>query len=365
MTSCDKPNFFSLESLLLITSSCYNIALNIRQSFYNAGIIASRTLSCKVISIGNITVGGTGKTPMTIYVVRLLQQLGYKVAVVSRGYKGSEENRGSIVSDGSKIFLGPDASGDEPFMMANMLKNVPVAVGQKRFDMGKKILKLYKPDVLVLDDAFQHRQLNRDMDLVLLDYSCPFGNKHLVPRGVLREPVSSLSRADAVIITRSNQKTNGYKSLFCRKAEKKLQPCPVFYSCHNPYVFQAVKKNSYSDQKKNTKSYDFTFLKGQKVVAFSGIACNGSFRQTVAEIGCIITEFLEFSDHYFYLEKDFNKISRISKKSDAKYLLTTQKDYMRIYNKVKWPVDLVVIGVEISFGKDEPGFISFIKNYLD
>ncbi len=204
MTDEGKSRLLSFESFLFVISLLYGGVVKLREFFYKKKMLKSERLPCKVISVGNVTVGGTGKTPMTIYVAELLNRLGYKVAILSRGYKGGAEKTGGIVSDGRTIFMEPDMSGDEPFMLAAKLKNTPVIVGKNRFEAGMLAIKKFKPDIIVLDDAFQHLKLVRDINLVLSDCRRPFGNTHMLPRGTLREPLSALLRGDAFILTRSD-----------------------------------------------------------------------------------------------------------------------------------------------------------------
>ncbi len=360
-----KSRFFSLESFLFIVSLSYGGAVKLRESCYRKGIIKSKKLPCKVISIGNITVGGTGKTPMTIHVAELVNQLGYSVAIISRGYKGGAEKTGGIVSNGQSILMGADSAGDEPFMMASKLKNSPVVVGRNRFETGLLAVKKFNPDVIVLDDAFQHLKLERDIDIVLLDNRHPFGNTHLLPRGILREPVSSLLRGDVFVFTRSDSVSDSVKATSLAKLKGFRRGRPVFYSSHVPYLYKVKKgKNVPSMISQSSYSCDFEFLKGRKVVAFSGIAINNDFRRTVEGLKCYVTDFLEFPDHHLYSDDDFYKILRSVRDANTDFILTTEKDYVRIAHRITWPVDLVVIGIKIFFGDDDAAFSAFIKSRL-
>ena len=224
-------------SFLFMISKVYGGVVKLRRLFYKKNILTSKRLPCPIISIGNITLGGTGKTPMTIYVVHALKQLGYKVAVISRGYKGSAEKIGGIVSDGKVLLMTPDISGDEPYMMAKRLKDVPVIVGKNRFMAGRMAISKFDPDVIVLDDGFQHLKLQRDLDIVLLDYHKPFGNRHLLPRGVMREPVSALLYADAIILTKTDTVNNNETSSLLRKLRSFERKKPVYRSFHHPFVY--------------------------------------------------------------------------------------------------------------------------------
>ncbi|MBU4464115.1 MAG: tetraacyldisaccharide 4'-kinase, partial [Proteobacteria bacterium] len=217
MTGKDKTCFFSMGSFLFIISLAYGYAVKLREFCYKIGIVKSKRLLCAVISIGNITVGGTGKTPMTIKVAQIIRRLGYKVAIISRGYKGGAEKTGGIVSNGHTILMESDKAGDEPFMMASKLKDIPVVVGQNRYKAGWLAIKEFDPDVIVLDDAFQHLNLKRDIDIVLLDCEHPFGNAHLLPRGILREPISALKRSDAFVLTRFDSVSDYIRQAFVDK----------------------------------------------------------------------------------------------------------------------------------------------------
>ncbi|MCP4686641.1 MAG: tetraacyldisaccharide 4'-kinase, partial [Desulfobacterales bacterium] len=239
-----ENRFPCLSAFLSLASILYGGVTKIRTECFRKGLFITKRLPCKVISVGNITVGGTGKTPMAIYVARLLQKLGRSPAIISRGYKGGAESAGGVVSDGRAILLGPDASGDEPYLMASALPNIPVLVGKDRFTAGERAIREFHPDVIVLDDAFQHLRLSRDVNLALLDHRRPFGNARLLPRGPLREPLSALSRADAYLITRADAPPS---SASLSSANTPEQPdalnrnTPVFYTTHAPYARQASK----------------------------------------------------------------------------------------------------------------------------
>ncbi|MFC1829679.1 tetraacyldisaccharide 4'-kinase [Thermodesulfobacteriota bacterium] len=363
MRSRETAHLFSFESALFAISRVYGGAVKLRETLYKNGIFRSRRLPCTVISVGNLTVGGTGKTPMTIYIAQLVRHFGYSVAVVSRGYKGDAEKTGGIVSNGRIIFMTPDAAGDEPFMMASRLEQVPVLVGKNRFASGMLARNEFNPDVLVMDDAFQHLKIKRDIDLVLLDARYPLGNRQLLPRGLLREPVSALSRADAFILTRSDSRESDRFAGVKRLARGR----PVFRSMHVSRRCYAV--NGKHAESKITESSlsdcDGAVLKGRRVFVFSGISDNADFRQTVERYGCRVTGFLEFPNHHPYSEKDFDRIRRSGEDAHAEFLITTEKDYFRIAGRVQLSMALVVIGIDPAFGEDEAPFTDYIKGRLE
>lgn len=362
MTAGGESRSLFFKSFLFAISIGYGGLVKLRENLYKKGFLQSKRLPCTVISIGNITVGGSGKTPMTIYMAELIKHLGYGVAIISRGYKGQAEKIGGVVCDGRMICMGPDEAGDEPFMISERLKTVPVIVGQNRFKAGILAIKEFKPDVLLLDDAFQHLKLNRDIDLVLLDSKKPFGNTYLFPRGTLRETASALLRGDAVIFTRS-----GVGKLAALDQIKRIVPKkPIFHSFHTPYIYKIITGNSLQspDGLNISSMYDFDIFKRKRVFAFSGIASNDDFRRTIESFRCELENFLGFPDHHPYSNRELDEIVKSAMDLSAEFIFTTEKDYVRIAHKIKWSIDLVVIGIEISFGENDIAFKSFIKSRL-
>ena len=362
MTGGRESGSLSLKLFLFAISIGYGGIVRLRETLYKKGLLQSKRLPCPVISIGNITVGGSGKTPMTIYVAELIKHLGYGVAIISRGYKGEAEKIGGVVCDGRIICMGPDKAGDEPFMVAKRLKTVPVIVGQNRFKAGILAIKEFKPDVLLLDDAFQHLKLHRDLDLVLLDSKEPLGNTYLFPRGTLRETASALSRGDAVILTRSDVG----KPASLGQIKKHFPRKPIFHSSHTPYIYKIVTGNTSQSRDRLTISskYDFDIFKNKRVFAFSGIASNDDFRRTIESFKCKLENFSGFPDHHQYLDKELDEIVKSATDLSVEFIFTTEKDYVRIAHKIKWPIHLVIIGIEISFEENDMAFKSFIKSRL-
>jgi tetraacyldisaccharide 4'-kinase len=366
MISQGKGPFFSFELLLYFISMFYYGLAKFRTAIYERGIINSKQLPCKVISVGNITIGGTGKTPMTLYLAELVQRLGYDVAVISRGYKGELEKTGGVVSNGKTVLMGPEEAGDEPYMLACRLKNIPVIVGENRFEAGMQALRKFNPNVIVLDDAFQHLKLKRDLDLVLLDSNRPMGNSYLLPRGVLREPLSALLRADAFILTRSGCVSEEETKKSWSRLKQFLHSKPIIKTDHEPYAY-VVKKEKYipfEDTSKTSFLYDFEFLRGRRVLAFAGIARNDDFLHTIESFKADVIDFIGFEDHHRYSDNDLNKIFNLAQKSNAELLMTTEKDYARLASQIIWPNDLVVMGVQISVINDPKVLVDFVKTAL-
>jgi len=364
-----KSRFSLLEKGLYLLSLIYGKGVQLRGLCYQKNWISAKALPCVVISIGNITSGGTGKTPLTIYVARLLKRLGYKVAVLSRGYKGEAEKTGGIVSDGDRIILSPDQAGDEPYMMANCLKNIPVIVGRNRYASGKLAVERFQADAVVLDDGYQHLKLMRDLNLLLLDYEKPFGNGYLIPRGLLREKISALKRADAVIFTRYDH-APADRPDDIQKRELSfsawLTGKPLFKSFYIPHIHGMIlKENRFEDG----CGYPLPFehlekLRQEHCFAFSGIARNDDFKKTVESTGCVLTGFKGFPDHHTYSAVDLDHIVQMGKASGADVFLTTEKDAVRIPDEFFWPLPVVVIGLDVSFVDGIETFNTFLEKRI-
>lgn len=350
-----KENDSGLTEVLSAASKIYGLAMNWRAGLYKKGILQKRRLPCKVIAFGNLTLGGTGKTPMTIFAAKLLQQMGLKTAVVSRGYKGKTESSGTIgiVSDGKQLFMKPDQAGDEPFLIATKLEGVPVLVGKNRYLAGMHAWKKFYPEIIILDDAFQHLALHRNLNILLLDAAKPFGNHSIFPRGSLREPVKQAQRADAVILTRCPGQ-NCIPPLFSDKIRKMLQEKPLFKTFNRPIGFTTLNKNG------QWEVHPLEKFTSKKCVAFCGIVQNQDFKKLFFELGCRITAFLSFADHHKYNRFDIEKILKTAKNSDADILVTTEKDLVKLSDVCFNPYKIYALGIDIFFQNNRNAFDNLI-----
>ncbi|HKK98665.1 MAG TPA: tetraacyldisaccharide 4'-kinase [Desulfotignum sp.] len=348
-----QPAILSFEGLLVAASYLYGTGTGFRNRLYRSGCLEQKSLPCPVISLGNITAGGTGKTPMAIYMADLLTRLGRKPVVISRGYKGGLKETAAVVGNGCDLFLGADQAGDEPHMMARM-KRFPVVVGKNRYQAGLLALEHLSMDIMVLDDGFQHIRLKRDIDLLLLDHDQPFGNGRMLPAGRLREPAArALARAHALILTRC-------QNISSRKPHpvSRLAPhLPVFYTIHQPFLYTWI---SGADRNPHAR---LDSLKGLRVLLFSGISDNPSFYRTIQNLGARICDHLEFADHYRYKGSDLCRIQDRAVSLGADLLVTTQKDWAKLDPWNKWAKDLAVVGVHLVF-TEEKSFQSFITDQL-
>ena len=338
-----------LKSLLYAISVLYGGIQVVRRECYRRGWFKSFKLPCTVISVGNLAVGGTGKTPMTAYLAGTLQEKGQKIVVIKRGYKGMGGNAPLVVSDGQRILIDAEQSGDEAQMLARQLTGVPVLIGADRYQTGRVAINRFQPDVIILDDGFQHIRLQRDLDLVLLDRAGPIGSGHIIPRGILREPVEALRLPDGIILTRSSTPQNTGKG-----THGFIPPrMPVFESSHQPYVhYPAHTRN-------------FSLFQNARITAFSGIVRNEDFHRLMTENGAELASIHQFSDHHPYSLRELEHIAASAVETDSDFIVTTEKDFMRLDPDYDWPCDLIVVGVEIDFGEQDAAFRTFLKSCLD
>ena len=326
---------------LYLLSVPYQWAVRTRILFYNIGLLKTKRLPCPVISVGNITVGGTGKTPLVMLLARGLRERGITIAILSRGYK-RKQSSDSLVSDGQSLFLSPEAAGDEPYLMANALKDVPILVGKDRFMSGRIALQRFGVRGLLLDDGYQHLQLHRDLNILLIDSNVGFGDDHLLPRGILREPLSYLQRADLFVLTKVED------SKACQALERKLREihprAQVFHSHYEPIGLISPKG----------EREDLQALRGRKVLALSGIANPDYFSFLLKRCGMEIGKELIFPDHHFYTRGDLACIEENAKGMDE--VVTTEKDMLRLQSLSIGHLPIRALRIEMKIWEEEEFF---------
>ncbi len=339
---------------LCLLSFFYGLAVLVRIFLYARGVFASHSRPCKVVSVGNITLGGTGKTPLVCLLSEMIQARGYRVGILSRGYKGNFSGPFALVTDGERILMDAHQAGDEPYLLAEKLKGVPVIVGKERWQSGRYAIELFRTEVLILDDGFQHLPLNRDLNLLLIDSSSPFGNGRLFPRGTLREPLAQISRADAVILTKVGE--SGNMNNLKENLRRILEGHRIFQ------VDYATAEIRLYGEKTSLPS---EYLKGMKVLAFSGLAKPESFRKTLLSLGAEIIEFETFPDHYWYDPKDATKLWARAAELGVGALVTTEKDLVRMEGLTPGDIPLWSISIRHFFPKnDQPQFEEFLFSRL-
>ncbi len=299
-----------LLALLALLSFPYEVVLRLREWAFAAGILTSRSLRRPVISVGNLTVGGTGKTPAVAMLAKYFIARGKRVAVLSRGYGGSLRGE-AIVSDGETIFLSAAEAGDEPYLLAATVPGLMAAVGANRFRAGMLAMERLDPDIFILDDGFQHLRLRRTLDILLLDCSRPFSNGRTLPSGLLREPRTAAERADLIIYTRCS-------------GEEEPDHFPAKPSCRAFHHLAGVIPLVGGDIR------PFDTLKGVKGVAFAGIADPASFFRDLAEEGLTLAATLPFPDHCRYGEEEMRAVLHAVQQCGADYIITTEKDGVKL-----------------------------------
>jgi tetraacyldisaccharide 4'-kinase len=347
------------RAALFFLSKIFQVAVKTRRFLYNVRILRDSTLGVQVIAIGNLTVGGTGKTPVVEKFARELRDQGRNVAILSRGYRSrprplherflnkilfrEDTTPPRIVSDGRSLLLDSESAGDEPYMLASNLKDVVVLVDKDRVKAGRYAIEKFGCDTLLLDDGFQYWKLRgRRQDIVLVDCQQPFGNELLLPRGTLREPPSHLARASTIFITKSDGKTAALRQ---RIAE--LNPTAGIIECvHHPLYLEDVFTGQRSD---------LDLIKGRKVASLSGIAQPESFEHNLVKLGSELVYSKRFADHHRFTQQEvLNAINR-SKKRQAEMIITTQKDAVRFpkIDRRDLPILFMRVEIKIVNGADD------------
>ncbi|GKS59018.1 tetraacyldisaccharide 4'-kinase [Nitrospira sp.] len=298
----------------------YAAVVRARAWAYRRGYLQTRRLPCRVISVGNLTVGGTGKTPTVIWIVQHLLTQGRRVAVLSRGYRRRSRARHVLVSDGHTMLASPAEAGDEPFLIARRCPRAVVAVGTDRYSVGQWVLERYPVDDIVLDDAFQHLQLERDVNLLLIDASDRTGFSALLPFGRLREPLSAAGRASALVLTRAEAKidTTSVESELEMAVGHPLETVRLEFV---PKALVHIMKG---------QALAATSLQGRRVVAVSAIGNPRSFAQTLARMGLQVLDHVVFRDHHAYSALDVSAVQRRAHACRAELIVTTEKDACKL-----------------------------------
>ncbi len=329
----------------------YGLAVRVRTVFYEKGWLPCRRLSCRVISVGNLTVGGTGKTPVVIWLVESLLARGLRVGVLSRGYKRKRGEEFLLVSDGTTVLAGPAEAGDEPHLIARRCPKAIVAVGADRYKLGRWVQDRFPQgqgqgiDCFVLDDGFQHLALHRDVDLLLVDASDQKGLETLLPAGRLREPLSAAARATALLLTRADQTEDLRSVLALLEAATGRRDEPILVRFLAEGFVDVL----------SGMTHGIGWAQGRRVLAFSGIGNNASFRRTVAGLGVALLDEVVFRDHHVYQARDLALVRERARRCAAEAILTTEKDAGKVAPLLDGQdrVLAVRLGTEIMAGKSK------------
>lgn len=342
----EKRGIGPLSLPLAFFSLLYGLGAGLRARVYRGR--GRRRLPGFTVSLGNITAGGTGKTPAAVMLARWAANQGFRPVVLSRGYGGRHGREVLEVTDGRTIKAGAEEAGDEPILMAANLPGVPIVVSRERQLAGLYAFERFQSDFFLLDDGFQHLGVERDLDLVLLHAASPFGNGRLLPWGPLREPMRNLSRASGFLITRWNG-TRGerrWEEFLTRRFPGK----PLFTAAHVPqHVVLGTERHSPG------------FLKGRRVFGFAGIARPEPFRKTLIEAGAEVAGFRVFGDHHRYTGEELRGLASAGGSSGADLLITTEKDWVRLerFGDVRPQIAFLTIAMKVL--REEERFFRFVR----
>ncbi len=339
-----------LRFFLNIASIFYWLAVQLRNFLYSIGWLKAYKANAIVISIGNITIGGTGKTPLVIWLYQqIVQNAKCKVqncGILTRGYKANQ-----------KLKIKNQNYGDEVQILAESCPKAKVIVNPDRVAGANEAVNKFGAKVLIMDDGFQHRRLARDLDIVTIDATRPFGYGKLLPAGLLREPVDSLKRADAIVITRSNQVSESELNKIEEKIQKIKPDIVIARSIHSPVCARTT----------DNKEIGIEQLKGKKIFAFCGIGNPDAFIKTIKGLGVNLVGTKIYDDHYHYADKDIEDIRTKAKELSADLILTTEKDWRRLpieNRKLKIDIGFAYLVIELKLVSREDKITRLIKGAL-
>jgi tetraacyldisaccharide 4'-kinase len=314
----EDPDTPVVTAGLSALSVAYRAALAVRDRAYRWRLLHTGRLACPVISVGNLTLGGSGKTPTVELAVRTLRELGAAPAVVSRGY-GRVTRGVLVVADREAVRADARAAGDEPLLLAERLPGVPVVVGENRFEAGRVAVERCGATALVLDDGFQHRTLAKDLEILVVQGRAPWGNARVFPRGMLREPLSALARAHAVIATNpSDADAVATVAATVRRFNREAAMLAARYRVEDAIETQTGRR------------VPATGLAGRRLIAFAGLGSPEGFAETLDSVAIRRVGFVEFPDHHWFTERDLSELARDARAAGAQGLITTEKDWVRV-----------------------------------
>lgn len=326
------------RALLFAPAKLYELAVRARIVAYERGLLKTHRLQAPVISVGNLTVGGTGKTPCVAFLASALRDAGHQVAILSRGYKRQTSNRVEV-SDGKQVLCSAAESGDEPYLLAQSCPGVRVIVDQNRFAAGHWLEQRTDVSLFILDDAYQHLQLLRDLNLLLIDATDPLSRAKMIPFGRLREPLTELRRADAIIVTRSDQQFD--RSHLIETIRNHSAPeTPIFFAHHQMTRFRRLG---------GAETFDVIEFAGKNVAAVSGIAKPDRFNNDLRNAGLQVVVRRDFPDHHRYASGEFAEILREAQAANAEAIIVTEKDAANLPKELFNHSPLPIFAAQIEF----------------
>jgi tetraacyldisaccharide 4'-kinase len=323
----------------------YGLIIQLRLFSYHLGICTQRKLKTKVISVGNITVGGTGKTPLVIYLAKRLSERGENPAILTRGYGRKKKEMVELTVELTEdIYQGLkwEDAGDEPLVMAGRLPQVPILVGKDRRASGHNAQQKFSSHVLILDDGFQHLKLFRNLDILVIDATNPFGDGRLLPAGILREPLSSLKRADVFVLTKTDQTSHKDE---LKKTLREFNPEAI--------VVESVYRIRSTVDFVSGTSVDPKGLENKKALVFSAIGNPSSFEKSLKTLKVRLLKHRTFRDHHPYKSKEISDLVREAKELKADFLITTEKDSVRIPLIKETEIPIYVLKIDLTVTQGE------------
>ncbi|MBR0289528.1 MAG: tetraacyldisaccharide 4'-kinase, partial [Selenomonadaceae bacterium] len=351
--------------ILYFISLIYKGLVNLRLLGYQLGFSGKERLNCFVISLGNITVGGTGKTPTAQRLAKEIRDMGYRVVILNRGYRAKFYGEVGIVSDGKNLNMDATEAGDEAYMLAKHLPNVPVLIGARRAVTGQYAIEKFGAEVVILDDGYQHWQVIRDLDILLIDAVSVFGNGHLLPRGTLRESISHISRASVCLLTKVDQAKEGSRDLIRKTVRKYNSSALLVESIHEPRCLIPLAEWSTNLA---GEGISVETIKSRRVMAVSAIGNPASFERTLRDLGAEIISSLRYPDHHDYTIMEMEDILRQADSFGAEMIIVTEKDAVKIPEEVakeNWRIPIFVISVEVKFQVGAEDFKKLLRDRLE
>lgn len=348
-----------MATFLHALSFLFSGLVQLRWVLYEHRFLRNKPLGCLVVVVGNLTVGGTGKTPVVEKLARILHERGRKVAILSRGYKSKkeplprklwrklthgEEAPPKVVSDGESVLLDSEIAGDEPYMLARNLPGVVVLCDKNRVKAGSYAIRKYGCDTLILDDGFQYLPLKGKLNLLLVDKTNPFGNQHMLPRGILREPIKHLSRASYIFLTKSDGVRDEALLELIREHNSRAE---IIECAHKPQYLAALNGG---------ERRPLSALEGARVAAFSGIASPESFEKMLRDFGAEIRYNQRFLDHHRFTRYEIERLYRKVGELELDMIVTTEKDAVRLFEDILSPVPVYYLRLEIDILSGEEDF---------
>lgn len=317
-------------------SYAYGTAVSLRTALFAHGLVRSRRLPVPVLSVGNVSAGGSGKTPFVEMLATRLRERGQRVVIISRGYRGGSK-KPTIISDGRGLKCEPPVAADEAYLLARHLPSVAVLTGADRYRVGEVALAHVDPSVIILDDGFQYLRLYRDLDIVLVDAVNPLGYGRLLPSGLLREPPEAFGRADIVVITHADAGRDLESAI--RVVQQYAPVAPIAMAVHRPVSLIDVRRG---------ERLGLEHLAGQRLLAVSGIASPRRFEATLVQLGACVVAHCVFPDHYRYCPADLEIINNAARKAAASMIVTTEKDMVKLTCLDSTKVDALLYALSIS-----------------